>query len=211
MLTCSMLGVLLHEPRPPEVLATCNTLLIVGLPRLWVFAVAEQCPLTSLIPAKSSWLWLQRREVCKHDDSFGDIYNVYIISLQNRKQSYEGFSNFLIPRPLYNYSSTPHFGLSVTSADLHIISGIYQAIRCQQEPKCNYHNSGHSPPTCLLFRTQLNSIGLFVPHRKHITSPLRDQQVMLSIGLWWWYINVTITILDVIHRPVSYLKLDSTL
>jgi hypothetical protein len=29
---------------------------------------------------------------------------------------------------------------------------------------------------------------------------------MLSIGLWWWYINITITILHIIHRPVSYLK-----
>jgi hypothetical protein len=30
---------------------------------------------------------------------------------------------------------------------------------------------------------------------------------MLSIGLWGWYINITITILDIIHRPVFYLKL----
>jgi hypothetical protein len=26
-----------------------------------------------------------------------------------------------------------------------------------------------------------------------------------------WYINITITILDIIHRPVFYLKLNSTL
>jgi hypothetical protein len=31
---------------------------------------------------------------------------------------------------------------------------------------------------------------------------------MLSIGLWLWYINITITILDIIHRIVFYLKLD---
>jgi hypothetical protein len=31
------------------------------------------------------------------------------------------------------------------------------------------------------------------------------------IGLWRWYINVTITIMDIIHRPVFYLKLNSTL
>jgi hypothetical protein len=31
---------------------------------------------------------------------------------------------------------------------------------------------------------------------------------MLSIGLWWWYIDITITILDIIHRPVFYLKHD---
>jgi hypothetical protein len=29
----------------------------------------------------------------------------------------------------------------------------------------------------LLFKTQLNSIGLSVPHRKHITSPLLAQQI----------------------------------
>jgi hypothetical protein len=31
---------------------------------------------------------------------------------------------------------------------------------------------------------------------------------MLSIRLWRWYINVTITILDIFLRPVFYLKLD---
>jgi hypothetical protein len=34
---------------------------------------------------------------------------------------------------------------------------------------------------------------------------------MLSIGLWRRYINITITIVDIIHRPVFYLKLNSTL
>jgi hypothetical protein len=29
---------------------------------------------------------------------------------------------------------------------------------------------------------------------------------MLSIGLWLWYINITITVLDSIHSPVFYLK-----
>jgi hypothetical protein len=29
---------------------------------------------------------------------------------------------------------------------------------------------------------------------------------MLSIGLWRWYINITITILDIIRRPVFHLK-----
>jgi hypothetical protein len=41
----------------------------------------------------------------------------------------------------------------------------------------NYHNSGHYPSSCLLFKTQINSIGLPVPHRKHIMSLLRAQQV----------------------------------
>jgi hypothetical protein len=40
-----------------------------------------------------------------------------------------------------------------------------------------YHNSGHYPLSCLLFKTQLNSVGLSVPHRKHIMSPLQAQQV----------------------------------
>jgi hypothetical protein len=31
---------------------------------------------------------------------------------------------------------------------------------------------------------------------------------MLSIGLWRLYINITIIILDIIHRPVFYLKQD---
>jgi hypothetical protein len=34
---------------------------------------------------------------------------------------------------------------------------------------------------------------------------------MLSIGLLRWYINITIRILDIIHRPVFYLKHNSTL
>jgi hypothetical protein len=29
---------------------------------------------------------------------------------------------------------------------------------------------------------------------------------MLSIGLWRWYINTIVTIQDITHRPVSYLK-----
>jgi hypothetical protein len=49
---------------------------------------------------------------------------------------------------------------------------------CQEIPfPYNYHNSAHYLSSCLLFRTKLNPIGLSVPHRKHITSPLRVQQV----------------------------------
>jgi hypothetical protein len=43
--------------------------------------------------------------------------------------------------------------------------------------KYNYQNFGHYPSSCLSFRTQLNSVGLSIPHRNHITSPLRVQQV----------------------------------
>jgi hypothetical protein len=34
--------------------------------------------------------------------------------------------------------------------------------------------------------------------------------LVIFIGLWRWYISITITILDSIHRPVYYLKLNST-
>jgi hypothetical protein len=41
----------------------------------------------------------------------------------------------------------------------------------------NYHKPGYYPSSPLLFKTQLNTISLSLPHRKHITSPLRAQQV----------------------------------
>jgi hypothetical protein len=34
---------------------------------------------------------------------------------------------------------------------------------------------------------------------------------LMELGLWPYYINITITILDIIHLPVFYLKLSSTL
>jgi hypothetical protein len=54
----------------------------------------------------------------------------------------------------------------------------------------------------------IRSIGLPVPHNKQIMSSVQAQQIMLSIGLWRWYINITITILDTVYRPVSYIKHD---
>jgi hypothetical protein len=36
--------------------------------------------------------------------------------------------------------------------------------------------------------------------------PLRTQQVNAGIGLWRWYINITITILDIIHSLNCCLK-----
>jgi hypothetical protein len=41
----------------------------------------------------------------------------------------------------------------------------------------NYLSSRHYPSSCLLFKTRLNSTGFSVPHRKHIKSPLRAQQL----------------------------------
>jgi hypothetical protein len=43
-----------------------------------------------------------------------------------------------------------------------------------------------------------------VPHKKHITSPLRAQQVNAIYS--FVMININITILDIIHCLVSYLK-----
>jgi hypothetical protein len=66
-----------------------------------------------------------------------------------------------------------------------------------------YHNSGHYPSSCPLFKTQLNSICLSVPHRKHITSPLRAQQVnaiyrFVTMLYYYNYRNSG-------HYPSSYL------
>jgi hypothetical protein len=45
---------------------------------------------------------------------------------------------------------------------------------------CNLHvillSNNTYPSSCLLYKNQLNSIDLSVPHRKHIKSPLRAQQ-----------------------------------
>jgi hypothetical protein len=41
----------------------------------------------------------------------------------------------------------------------------------------SYHNSRHYPSSCDLHKTQLSSIRFSVPHRKHIKSPLRAQQI----------------------------------
>jgi hypothetical protein len=70
----------------------------------------------------------------------------------------------------------------------------------------NYHNSGYYPSSCFLFKTQLNL--QVCPYLTVNTLRLRYEpnKLILSVGLWRWYINITITILDIIHRPVSYLK-----
>jgi hypothetical protein len=47
----------------------------------------------------------------------------------------------------------------------------------------DYRDSGRCPSSCLLFKTQLNSIGLSVPHRIHFMSPLEPNMLMISIGL----------------------------
>jgi hypothetical protein len=55
---------------------------------------------------------------------------------------------------------------------------VYRELCITQEHRhYNCHNNGHYPSSCLLFKTQLDSIGLSEPHRNHVTSPLRAQQV----------------------------------
>jgi hypothetical protein len=61
----------------------------------------------------------------------------------------------------------------------------------------------HCPDS--LSKTQLNSLGLSVPHRKHIAPPLRAQQVNGICRFVTMVINITITILDIIYHPVFYL------
>jgi hypothetical protein len=88
-----------------------------------------------------------------------------------------------------------HFFISIIFSRLSLLmkrSNVYKAessltdfahIECKifrfvtLEHKYNYHNSGHYPSSCILFKNNLNSIGLSVPHRNHISSPLRVHQV----------------------------------
>jgi hypothetical protein len=66
---------------------------------------------------------------------------------------------------------------------------------------------------CPVFYFKLNSTLWVCPCLTGNTLRLRYEpsRLMLSVGLWWWYINITITILDISHRPVLYLKLSLTL
>jgi hypothetical protein len=82
----------------------------------------------------------------------------------------------------YGRDLDSNLGLNIncTSQEAHYVSAqqvnaIYRFVTMVYY--YNYHSSGHYPSSCLLFRTQFNSIGLSVPHRKHITSSLRAQQV----------------------------------
>jgi hypothetical protein len=65
-----------------------------------------------------------------------------------------------------------HIMSTLRAQQVHAIYRLMTMIYCY-----NFHNSGHYPSSCPLFKIQLNSIGFSLPHRKHITSPLRAQQV----------------------------------
>jgi hypothetical protein len=58
----------------------------------------------------------------------------------------------------------------------------------------------------LFYLKQLNSISL--PYLTENTLRLRYEpnRLMISLGLWRRYINITITIHDIIHCPVVYLN-----
>jgi hypothetical protein len=85
-----------------------------------------------------------------------------------------------IHRPVF-YLKLNSIGLSVPHRQ-HItsplraqqVNAIYRFVAMLYE--YNYYNYGHYLSACLLFKTQLNSIGLPVLQRQHITSPLRAQQ-----------------------------------
>jgi hypothetical protein len=57
---------------------------------------------------------------------------------------------------------------------------------------------------------KLSSTLYVCPYLTRNTLRLRyeSNRLMLSVGLWRWYINIMITILDVIHCPAFYLKRD---
>jgi hypothetical protein len=61
-----------------------------------------------------------------------------------------------------------------------------------------------------VFYLKLNSTLEVCPYLTGNTLRLRYEpnRLMLSTGLWRWYTNITITVLDIIYRPVFYLKHD---
>jgi hypothetical protein len=57
----------------------------------------------------------------------------------------------------------------------------------------------------------LNNVVLIIFNIELTGEVGKTEYLLRSLGLWRWYINITITILDIIHRPVFYLKHNSTL
>jgi hypothetical protein len=60
---------------------------------------------------------------------------------------------------------------------VYIYIYIYIYIFVMMTFQCKYYYSGHYPSSCLTFKSQFKFMSLSVPHRKHIASPLRAQQV----------------------------------
>jgi hypothetical protein len=51
-----------------------------------------------------------------------------------------------------------------------------------------------------------NLVAFYLNTQFHIKEIVRTSYLIRSTGLWRWFINITIIILDIIHRPVFYLK-----
>jgi hypothetical protein len=65
----------------------------------------------------------------------------------------------------------------------------------------------------LSYGTFANSIGLTIPHRKHIMSPLQNQQVNAICRFVAWYINLIIIILENVKERdnLEYVGIDLSL
>jgi hypothetical protein len=61
-----------------------------------------------------------------------------------------------------------------------------------------------------VFYLKLNSALQVCPYLtgKKLRLRYEPSRLMLSVGLWRWYINITITIRDIIHHSIFYLKHD---
>jgi hypothetical protein len=70
----------------------------------------------------------------------------------------------------------------------------------------NYHNSGHCH--LLVFYLRLNTNLKFCQYLTGNTLRFHygPNRLMLFIGFWRYYINITITIVDVIHHPIFHLR-----
>jgi hypothetical protein len=75
----------------------------------------------------------------------------------------------------------------------------------------HHHSSNATVQSLALYsQSQKHYIDNFTETTDSQNMPLQPWRWMKnatrSIGLWRWYINTTITILDIIHRPIFYLK-----
>jgi hypothetical protein len=75
-----------------------------------------------------------------------------------------------------------------------------------QERKWRFlHASAQSSVSAM---SVLRTMGLPVPTGNTVRLRYEPVRLMLSIGLGRWYINTSITTIDIIHGPVFYIKHD---
>jgi hypothetical protein len=104
------------------------------------------------------------------------------LKLQSETQINSEIGHNLV-RVLNDTASSSDYIVGVTNCCSQTACGSFQSLMLikgksiEQSVFCSCHFTEYYPSSCLLFKTQLNSIGLSVPNRKHITSPLRAQQV----------------------------------